>query len=1084
MSLKKITLLFALLLCIGSLAPDAWAQSSAGSIIGEVYDASGAGLGGASVVVTNEATGVETPIKTNGVGIFEAPSLSAGTYSITVTQSGFRKLELKGIKLDPGQRVSENLTLDVGQVEQTVAVTASGTQINTASGEVSGTIESSEINRIDVNGHNYQSMLALVPGLNNTSAGAQLSGLGLFNSFVIASNGLGTNKNLNMIDGSYNMNSGNNGSASVNPELNTISEIRVLTDNYSAQYGYAGGAQFLIELKSGQRDFHAEAQEYVRNDDFDARNYFATSVSPLKQNIFGYTVGGPLFVPHLYNQHRDKTFFFWGQNWRKVSQGLTLLGATPTAAMRAGDFQGLGSNIIDPDTGQPFPGNTIPADRISPLATGIVNYLLPLPNNPGGGFLNYLNNTPDEVRQRQEVIRVDHSFSDRFRVLIHYIQEDVYDTRQSNQFNGSPFTNIGQELNTFGKNLYIAFTNVLNPTTVNQFGFSYTQAIVSAYPTGHAYLPSGLTIPGYFPTANPTNIVPNLNFGGGYSLAGVGFLDSIKFAPNLNYTFTDTFSKIFNAHAFSGGLFYNIGAPAQDVYSTIEGSYTFSGVYTGNAIADLLLGGASAFSQGSSMRRGQLRYFQVEPFLQDDWKVSKRLTLNLGVRYSYIPPWYLQQPVTTFQPSFFDPSQVPQVTLAGVLIPTANYNPLNGLVYAGEREQGVTQGFSRLYQNLWQPRIGFAWDVFGDGKTSLRGGFGSTYWRTQDQIWNTLTNPPFTQTVNLTAVELGNPTGGAASPAAPPAITEIPIDAKPMRVDSYSIGVERQLTANAVVRVAYAGNRSANAPWTHDLNQEEPLANYNFDPRLNTNSISVNAVRPYLGYASIAGIFTDGSGNYNSLQANFVRRYANGLSLQVAYTYAKSLGKGNDYGGQSQDTYNLLREYGPSSTDRTHMLNIGYVYDLPFFHSQENLTGKILGGWGVSGLASVDSGFPLTPSLATGTAGLATRPDATGQSSFSGKGAKEWFDVDGYAAPAPGFYGNASVGAIRGPGLFDWDLSLIKRSPIFRDKVNSEFHASFYNLLNHTNFSGVSTAYGSGSFGQITSTLDPRILEFGLKAFF
>jgi hypothetical protein len=1079
--------LVAAFLCVSYMCS---AQTSAGSITGQVYDSSGAAVEAASVSITNLSTGRVTVLTTNGQGVYEAASLPAGTYTISVKRPGFSTMNVEGIKLDAGERINRNLTLQLGGVQQSVDVVANPTQVNTATGELSGTIESSQINRIEVNGRNYQAMLALIPGINNTSSGSQLSGLGLNNNFVVSSNGLATNKNVNMIDGSFNMNTGSEQGGGVNPELDTIREVRVLTNNYSARYGYSGGAQLLIETKSGERAFHGQAQEYLRNDAFDARNFFAPGVSSLKQNIFGFEIGGPVYIPHIYNSDRNKTFFFWGQNWRVIRQGLTLLGSTPTEEMRAGNFQAeamrTGKNLIDPLSGAPFVNNIIPQSRIDPNAATLMNFMMPLPNNPSGGFQNYLNQASEKQKQQQEVIRLDHNFNDKFRVLLRYIQEDVYDTRPANQFSSSPFATIGDELDTFGKNAYLQVVNTVNPTTVNTFGFSYSQTQVEGLPTGNFVRPSGVTIRDYFPTANSLNYVPDLSFSGGWSPVGVSSAITLRDAPNLAYTFTDDLSKVIATHTLSMGLFYNMAAASQNTFATIQSKYSFNGTYTNDPIADFLVGQASTYSQDSQIRRGNLRYTQVEPYFQDDWKVSRRLTLNLGLRYSYLPPWYLQQPVTSFSPSSFDPTKAPQVTSTGILIPTSNYNPQNGLIYAGERQQGITQGFSKLDENLWQPRFGFAWDIFGNGKTAVRGGYGVTYTRTQDQIFNHLGNPPFVQNASLFNAPFSNPAGGSANPLHPSALAITPLDAVPMRVNSFSLGVEQQLGRNAVLHVTYAGNRVSRTPWTHDINQVEPTGGYDFDPRLNSNAIAVNALRPYQGYAGISGTFTDGIGKYNSLQASFVRRYDNNLSFQAAYTYGKSLGRGNDYGGAAQNTYNLSPDYGPYAKDRTHMLNLGYVYDLPFFKKQATIIDKLLGGWGLSGLILVESGFPYTATMATGTQGLATRANATGQLLFptGTRTINEWFDTSAFTAPAAGNFGNSGVGTIRGPGLFDWDFSMTKRTSLYKDRVNSEFRASFFNVLNHTNLAGISTALGAGNFGKVTSALDPRIMEFGFKLWF
>ncbi|HZT31173.1 MAG TPA: carboxypeptidase-like regulatory domain-containing protein [Bryobacteraceae bacterium] len=1065
-------------------------QTSTGSITGVVTDPSGSVIPQAQVVVTNRETGRSATLVTNTDGVYEAASLPAGTYNLKASQSGFKTLTVSGLKLDPGARINHNLTLEIGAVEQSVDVVAAGAQVNTATGDVSGTIETSQLERIEVNGRNFQSMMVLVPGMNNTSAGKELSGLGLNNGFVISSNGLGTNKNVNMVDGSFNMNTGCECAGPVNPEMDTLSEVRIMTNNYSARYGYAGGAQVLVETKSGQSSFHGQAQEYVRNDAFDARNFFSPSVSPLKQNIFGYEIGGPVFIPGKLNRNRDKTFFFFGQNWRIVRRGLTLLGATPTPAMRGGDFQAeaarTGKNILDPLSNTFFPNNQIPASRFEPNAVKLMGQLLPQPNRAGGGFLNYLNDSPDKTRQQQEVVRLDHNFSDKFRVMLRYIQEDVYNTRPANQFGGTPFRTIGDELDTFGKNAYIQLTNVISPSAVNTFGFSYSQTQVEGLPTGAFLRSPDMSIRDFFPGANTVNYVPDLTFSGGWSFIGVSSAITLRDAPNLAYTFTDDFSKTIGRHTLTMGLFYNLVAASQNTFATIQGGYTFTGSYTNNPIADFLLGQSQFYIQDSKMRRGQLRYPQVEPYFQDDWKVSRRLTLNLGLRYSYQPPWRLQQPVTGFDPRFFDPAKAPQITAAGILNPTSKYDPLNGLVYAGERELGITEGFSRLDEKLWQPRVGVAWDVFGTGKTAVRGGYGISYYRTEDQIFGHLANPPFVQRADLFNTSLVDPSSGSANPLRPAALSITPYDSVPTRVQSFSAGIEQQLNSNLVLRALYAGNRVSRLPWTHDINQVIPGGGYDFDPRLNANSISVNALRPYLGYAGISGRYTDGFSNYNSLQVSLVRRYSQNLSFQVAYTYGRSLGQANDMGGAPQNLYNLKAEYGPFAYDRTHMLNIGYVYDLPFFRGQHTVPGKVLGGWGLSGLMLFNSGLPLTPGLATSDRGLATRPDATGQPLFGGNThtPQLWFDPAAFAAPKPGFYGNAGVRSIRGPGLVDWDFSLTKRTSMWNEKLNTEFRAGFFNVLNHTNFLGVSTSLGAGNFGQVVSALDPRIMEFGFRVWF
>jgi hypothetical protein len=306
------------------------------------------------------------------------------------------------------------------------------------------------------------------------------------------------------------------------------------------------------------------------------------------------------------------------------------------------------------------------------------------------------------------------------------------------------------------------------------------------------------------------------------------------------------------------------------------------------------------------------------------------------------------------------------------------------------------------------------------------------------------------------------------------------------RIASYSLTVQREIGFDTVLSVGYSGNSGIHYPFSRDLNQTLPTGGFDFDPRLNANTINVNAIRPYLGYGSISTILSDGTENYNSLQVGLVHRYSRNLSFQAAYTYGKILGRGKNVDANRQDAYNPRADYGIGKIDRTHIFNIGYVYDFPFFRGRTGVVGNALGGWGISGLTQLDSGFALTPTLATGNRGLAARPNATGQALF-GSGTQivtQWFNKAAFAPPPAGFFGNAANGTIRGPGLVDFDFSFTKHTRLYKERVNSEFRAEFYNIFNHTNLLGVSTAFGSGTYGRVTSALDPRIMEFGFKIIF
>jgi hypothetical protein len=501
-------------------------------------------------------------------------------------------------------------------------------------------------------------------------------------------------------------------------------------------------------------------------------------------------------------------------------------------------------------------------------------------------------------------------------------------------------------------------------------------------------------------------------------------------------------------------------------------------------MADFLLGLAASYSQNSEMRRGDGRYIQVETYFQDDWKVTPHLTLNLGVRYAYLPPWYVQEATTSFLPEFYDPAKAPIIDpVTGILTPTAAYSTTNGLVWNAEKSTHTPLGFALTPGNTFMPRVGFAW---GNGKTAIRGGVGSTYYRTEDFVWNTLQNPPISRTVSFTNVPLADPAQGTPRALSPPSLLAVPPTLTPTNIWSWSLSVQRELGHSTVLQVSYAGNGARHISANRQWNQPLPEGGFDFNPALNTNSVNQNSIRPYLGYAGILGKFSDGTSNYHSLQVGLNHRYSRNLSFVLAYTYSGDFGQGTGVSGNAQNFYNPSVDYGPVAFNRRHILNIGYVYDFPWYNGHTGPIAKLLDGWGVSGLTQVDSGLPITVGLATGKGGLANRPDqVTGQAIFTSdtKTRAKWYNTAAFAAPAFGFFGNASNGMVLGPGLVNFDFTLRKHIPI-TERVSTEFRAEAYNIFNHTNFSGVSAAVGSGSNGSVVSALDPRILEFGLKIVF
>jgi hypothetical protein len=533
-------------------------------------------------------------------------------------------------------------------------------------------------------------------------------------------------------------------------------------------------------------------------------------------------------------------------------------------------------------------------------------------------------------------------------------------------------------------------------------------------------------------------------------------------------------------------------------------------------VADFLLGTYGSFSQGSFERVGRLRYKQWEPYFEDDWKVSRRLTLNLGLRWSYQGPETIDNnEATSVDLAKYNPARAGFVNLNGTFrtnsagqVVTASgqvADTTTGLIYAGK--DGVPPGLYTPNKNLWGPRVGFAWDPTGTGKTSIRGGYGIGYGgiRYFYTIYSTLSNPPYVTQIGLLNGTMTNPQLGTPGAVTPSAAFVVDPNFVPTRVQTWSLTVQRQLMRGGVLSLAYAGSGARHVLGLRDLNgalpvsepsttgclapgQVQPAGKFDFDPCINTGRASVNVTRPYLGWAGMNTDDMSGTSNYHSLESSFQYR-TSGLTLNVNYTFGKALTTvadrgldGRNSGNTPQNPRNSRAEYGPPGWDRSHIFTAGYVYDLPWLRNGTAAVNKLIGGWSFSGITVIESGFALSPSLATGRQGMARRPDLVGQVAGP-KTLQAWFNTSAFAAPAYGFYGTAGTGLIRGPGEMTWNWSLFKTVPV-RERFKFQVRAEAFNIWNHPNFDAVGTALGSGTYGTVTRALEPRILEFALRVSF
>ncbi len=1110
-------------------APISSAQVSAGgALLGTVTDATGSIVPDAEVIVTNVGTQQKRTVNTNSQGFFDIESLLAAKYDVLVKKTGFQTYTAESVTVDPGARVQLNATLTVGSEATQVTVQGdAAVAVETASSESGGVIASKQIENFALNGRNFTTLALLVPGVNSVNGAQEMGGGGLTTSAPISVNGVGVEFTNYLQDGAFNMNTGCQCGLNITSPIETIAEFRIVKDNFSAKYPLSGSANIMVETKSGTNEFHGQAYEYLRNDKFDARNFFdGSEKTPLKQNIFGFEFQGPI--------RRNKTFFMASEDWRRRHTGLTLRSAVPPAAMRGGDFSasptlGTGGLKLDSSSlnieSQLHPGINCIADSthlnpacFDPNAVKIMNKYWPLPNNVGGGFNNFINNGVDVVNQRDDTYRIDQYFSERFTLMGRFSYETVVDTPPALTWGGSVAPTTGQSIKTTGFNGLLRFTASISPKTINQTTYAHTYDKPRLKPV-RATLPSDLALGLPFKDQNP--LVPNISINQGWN--GLGAFPLPVTASDGEGTFSNDFSHVAGSHVVQAGVLYIFGIKRQNFFSNTHGSYNFSGVHTNDPMADYLLGLDSSFYQASAEREGYYRYKQLEAYVQDDWKVTKRLTLNLGVREVwYSPDTISNLPWSDFNPPTFDPAKAPVVRPNGQLLTNAAGVPVNkagqavpdyltnGLAIAGKN--GTPPGiFNTKIWNLG-PRVGFAYDVFGDGKTSVRGGFGIGYSRTPFPNYSSLNNPPFVNSVNLINGTLTSPAfGGLAAPLTASGLNFIGPPKhlwRPTQLDTWSLTIERQVIPKGVLSLAYVGSAahflkgspdfnfpvpvggpSVNDPGCLQPGQGIPSGGFQFDPCINAGIVSADYTRPYQGWSgmgSSGAASYSGNSNYHSFQSGW-KYVANHLTWTVAYTFSKALsdvsargtGAAQNTGAGAQNSRDFHPEYGPVGFDRTQIFTSGYIYDLPIFRGRKGFVGNAFGGWTFSGLTVIESGFASSPGLATSSPGLASRPNVVGKLTYPHK-LNQWFNTSAFAPPPFGFFGNAGVGTIRGPRENVWNWSLYKTFPI-TERLNLQFRSEFFNVFNHPSFSNIDTSVGSGSYGQVTSALNPRILEFAVK---
>jgi len=1076
------------------------AQDTA-SLTGTVLDSTGAVVAGAQVAVSNAEHAITRTTVTNSAGDYGVPALPApNSYDVTVTAEGFKKFLAKGVALDVAQKARVNVTLQVGA--SGIVMTVEGTtvaQVETQSSDLGNVVSGKEISQLELNGRDFTSLVGLSPGVTNQS-GSDEGGQGA-STVAFSVNGGRTEYNNFELDGGDMMDNGSNTTLNVYPSIDAIAEFKVLTSNYGAQYGKNGSGTIEVEIKPGTNQFHGDLYEFVRNDAFNAVQFGSTSVPKYKKHDFGFTIGGPVFIPGHYNTGKQKTFFFWSEEWRRdliPASGFFSTTPVPTMTNRMGDFSDQCSVPSNPEcplvpafingapppaplvVGQAFPNSNLTPYITNPAIASALTALIPQPNSSSGNLgstLDQWNLAPTlPTHWRQELFKIDHNITDKVRVSFHYIHDSWQQQYPVPLWtDGTTFPTIQTGFKNPGVSMVARLTASVSPTLLNEFVASYTTDHISTtlsgpWQRGTAFGSLGLFNNGFGFSAPE---VPGVNLvDSQYNFAeDPGYVPEGPLNSNPTVTFRDNVTKIIGSHNLQFGMYFvdahknEVPQPPTGANGILSFDNSSNGGQnsTGNAYADLLLGNITSFTQQQLQLKMHNFYHIYEPYFQDDWHATKRLTLNLGLRLSFFGTYReLNSLAYNFDPALYIPgnSGVDPITGNSFFAPSTT-NPFNGWVQCGVTA-GVPKG---CMSNHWfnpAPRIGFAFDPFGDGKWAIRGGYGIFYEHGNGNESNTDLLEPYnnkTQTTTVSNNTSGNLSGyGSLTPAllgggSPPIIVgSIPNKAFWPYVQQWHFDIQHDIAKGTVATISYVGSAGVHLTRAYELNQIVPVSNSqnpygpgqvitaddcssvsidgsgqatataNVDtanPVTMTggwaNNLAVacgtspNFYRPYAGFGSIGRKDETASSNYNALQLS-VRRSIGGLQLNLAYTYSHSIdnsSSANDAG--LINSYNLNAFRASSNFDQRHNISLAYVYDLPFFKGR-GLAHRLLGGWEWSGITAIQSGSPFSVYNA-GNGSIAPADNAGAGNNFSQIGNLGGLTAGSY----PDLVGNPRAGVQNAP---------------------------------------------------------------------
>jgi hypothetical protein len=1114
------------------MAASAAAQTVTGEIRGTVRDTSGGVLPGVTVTVTNTGTGLTRTDTTNDIGIYVFPSLPIGTYTVAAELQGFRKAERTGFVLNADGRITADFSLGVGALTETVTVEAiRGDTVNRTSGELARVVDGETVRSLALSGRNYLELASLIPGAITTDDDQMATMTGLGTGGTIINGNRGNSNNLT-VDGGFNLDSGSNASMINNVSIDFIDQVAIQTSNFSADKGRNAGASINVVTKSGTNQYKGSLLELYRNDRFHAPNFFAPrdpNGNRIKAKEDFHNYGGGLGGPII----RNKLFFFTGVEFKSLDRQESPQRRTlPTRAELQGDFSarilgpdgvagtaddnGIANSLINPATGQAFPGHVIPQslftadgraiakvyERMIGLAASYVDQ--PIANNT-----TFQLDFPFDWRQ--DLARIDYRRSQSSAFYLRYLH-DKYDLIEPRgTFIGAAMPTIPTNRVRPGYGVQLAHTWIVRENLFNDFKATASWNGQRIPPAGDNWMRQtyGFQFPQVFDRGRyDVDGIPRVSFSGTGSPAQIVGPSQSLLSPTTDITFTNNLTWIKNAHTLRSGVIVTRNRKDQNGRNQHTGDVSFNPTgnpnSTGYAFADALLGNFRSYSEGGDDPLGFFRFTQYSAYASDTWRAHKNLSLEMGLRYEFQEPIYTQgNNITNFDPALYDAAQAMVLNPNGT-VASLGVNRYTGLIRAGSGipddqtnrvtldqvaaaliPTGAPRGFYKSY-HLFMPRFSGAYTL--REKWVVRGGVGLFYDKPEGNVIYSQTNlPPFVPSVSVENGNLANPLAGAAAAASVlGGISALDPNLKIPRQLQYSAGVQRELPLGHFAEITYVGNKGRNLLWQPNINIptfEAELANQQLPAAQRANT---NFLRPYRGYSDITQRRSDAFSDYNALQLYLNKRRGD-VKYSVNYTLSKvtGIGSGNgdnildDEGWRPTDAFDRSFFVGPLNFDRRHVLVIIPTYTPPFLRDRRDLAGQVLGGWEISGKIRWQSGQYLTPTANT-LIGVRRADYVGGEIDLDDRDERRWFNTSAFAAAPVDRRGNAKVGVIEGPHWRQVDVSLRKKFRFTRN-ANLEVKGEVFNVLNTVNFNNPDTRVDNAGYGTINGARIPRQSQFTLS---